>query len=133
MTDLWQQGRAPLQGFRILRLGLNPDREALYQRINLRAQQMFHNGLVEETRALVHRYGGSAGALNSLGYKQSIQYLQGELTLDQAITLVQQGHRNYAKRQMTWFRREPEVQWLSGFGFDDEVQKQSLKLIREIG
>ncbi len=133
MTDLWQQGRAPLQGFRILRLGLNPDREALYQRINLRAQQMFHNGLVEETRTLVHRYGGSAGALSSLGYKQSIQYLQGELTLDQAITLVQQGHRNYAKRQMTWFRREPEVQWLSGFGFDDEVQKQSLKLIREIG
>ena len=133
MTDLWQQGRAPLQGFRILRLGLNPDREALYQRINLRAQQMFQNGLVEETRALVHRYGGSAGALSSLGYKQSIQYLQGELTLDQAITLVQQGHRNYAKRQMTWFRREPEVQWLSGFGFDDEVQKQSLRLIREIG
>jgi tRNA dimethylallyltransferase len=131
MTDLWQQGRAPLQGFRILRLGLNPDREALYQRINLRAQQMFQNGLVEETRTLTHRYDRAASALNSLGYKQAMQHLQGELTLDQAINLAQQGHRNYAKRQLTWFRREPDVQWFSGFGFDVEVQKQTLKVIRE--
>jgi tRNA dimethylallyltransferase len=131
MTDLWQEGRAPLQGFRILRLGLNPDRDALYQQINLRAQQMFQNGLLEETRALLHRYGRAPGALNSLGYKQAVQYLQGELTLDQAMTLAQQGHRNYAKRQMTWFRREPDVQWLSGFGSDHEVQKQSLQLVQE--
>jgi tRNA dimethylallyltransferase len=131
MTELWQQGRAPLQGFRILRLGLNPDREALYQRINTRAQQMFQSGLVEETRALVERYGGSANALNSLGYKQAAQYLRGELTLDQAITLAQQGHRNYAKRQMTWFRREPDVHWISGFGFEVDVQQHALKIIRE--
>jgi tRNA dimethylallyltransferase len=131
MTDLWQQGRAPLEGFRILRLGLNPNREALYERINLRAQQMFQNGLVEETRALLERYGGSANALNSLGYKQTVQYLQGELTLDQAITLAQQGHRNYAKRQMTWFRREPDVHWISGFGFELEVQKDTLKFVQE--
>jgi tRNA dimethylallyltransferase len=130
MTDLWRQGRAPLQGFRILRLGLNPDREALYQRINLRAQQMFQDGLVEETRTLLERHAGSANALNSLGYKQAVQYLQGELTLDQAITLAQQGHRNYAKRQMTWFRREPNVHWIAGFGFDNDVRKHALKLIQ---
>jgi tRNA dimethylallyltransferase len=130
MTDLWQQGRAPLEGFRILRLGLNPNREALYERINSRAQQMFENGLVEETRTLLERY-GSAYALNSLGYKQTVQYLQGELTLQQAITLAQQGHRNYAKRQMTWFRREPDVHWISGFGFELEVQKDALKLVAE--
>ena len=131
MTDLWQHGRPALQGFRILRLGLNPDRETLYQRINLRAQQMFQHGLVEETRTLMHRYGGAASALNSLGYKQALQHLRGELTWDQAVTLAQQGHRNYAKRQITWFRREPEVHWISGFGFDVEVQEQALKLIRE--
>ncbi|HEV2990237.1 MAG TPA: tRNA (adenosine(37)-N6)-dimethylallyltransferase MiaA [Candidatus Angelobacter sp.] len=131
MTDLWQQGRAPLPGFRILRLGLNPDREVLYQRINIRAQHMFQNGLVEETRALLERYGGSAGALNSLGYKQALQYLRGELTLGQAITLAQQGHRNYAKRQMTWFRREPDVHWISGFGFEEDVQQHILKIVRE--
>ena len=130
MTELWQKGRDPLPGFRILRLGLNPDREALYQRINLRAQQMFQNGLVEETRSLLDRY-GAANALNSLGYKQAVQYFQGELTLEQAITLAQQGHRNYAKRQMTWFRREPDVHWISGFGFELEVQKDALKLVAE--
>jgi tRNA dimethylallyltransferase len=92
---------------------------------------MFQNGLVEETRALLERYGGSANALNSLGYKQTVQYLQGELTLDQAITLAQQGHRNYAKRQMTWFRREPDVHWISGFGFELEVQKDTLKFVQE--
>ena len=132
MTDLWQQGRAPLKGFRILRIGLNPHREALYLRINLRAQQMFQHGLVEETRALLERYGGSANALNSLGYKQAVQHLQGELPLDQAITLAQQGHRNYAKRQMTWFRREPDVHWISGFGFELEAQKDALKFVQEI-
>ena len=131
MTDLWQQGREPLEGFRVLRLGLNPDRETLYQRINLRAREMFQHGLAEETQALLHRYGGTAGALNSLGYKQAMQHLRGELTLDQAITLAQQGHRNYAKRQMTWFRREPDVHWLPGFGSDLEVQKRSLELIRK--
>jgi tRNA dimethylallyltransferase len=130
MTELWQQGRDPLQGFRILRLGLSPDREALYQRINRRAQHMFQNGLVEETRNLVDRYGGSAGVLNSLGYRQAAQYLRGDLTLEQAITLAQQGHRNYAKRQMTWFRREPGVHWISGFGFEVDVQKEALEMVR---
>ena len=131
MTDLWQQGRDPLPGFRILRLGLNPDREALYQRINIRAQHMFRNGLIEEARALLERYGGSASALNSLGYKQALQHLRGELTLAQAITLAQQGHRNYAKRQMTWFRREPDVHWISGFGFEGDVQQHVLKIVHE--
>lgn len=130
MTDMWQQGRDPLQGFRILRLGLNPDREALYQRINRRAQQMFQNGLVEETRSLVERYGGSTGVLNSLGYKQAMQYLRGDLTIEQAITLAQQGHRNYAKRQMTWLRREPDVHWMSGFGFEVDVQREILEIVR---
>lgn len=131
MTELWQQGREPLQGFRILRLGLEPDREALYQRINLRAQQMFQNGLIQETQALAGRHGETVGPLNSLGYKQATQYLRGELTLDQAITLAQQGHRNYAKRQMTWFRREPDVHWFAGFGFDPLVQQQCLALLRK--
>ncbi len=122
MTELWQQGRDPLQGFRILRLGLNPDRESLYARINDRARKMFSSGLVEETRKLVARFGESAGSLNALGYKQALQHLRGELSLEQAITAAQQGHRNYAKRQMTWFRREPDVHWINGFGSEAQVQ-----------
>ena len=130
MTGLWRQGRDALQGFRILRVGLNPDREALYARINQRAQEMFSNGLLEETRMLVERYGSSAWPLNSLGYKQAMQHLRGEISLEQAVLAAQQGHRNYAKRQMTWFRREPEVHWVTDFGSDPAVQKHIVDLVR---
>ena len=131
MTELWRQGRDPLRGFRILRIGLDPEREALYQRINERARSMFLHGLLEETRVLRERYGDSARPLSSLGYKQAGQHLSGELSLDQAIAAAQQGHRNYAKRQMTWFRREPDVRWVRGFGSEAHVQEEALALIRK--
>src|SRR5579863_9592300 len=79
MTEMWKQGRDPLQGFRILRIGLNPDREALYERINTRAARMFESGLVEETRRLLEEYGAAAAPLSSLGYKQAVQLLRGEI------------------------------------------------------
>jgi tRNA dimethylallyltransferase len=63
-------------------------------------------------------------ALNSLGYRQAAQFINGELTLEQAISAAQQGHRNLAKRQMTWFRREPDVCWLEGFGDDPLIQQE---------
>jgi tRNA dimethylallyltransferase len=130
MTGLWQQGRDSLQGFRILRVGLNPDRETLYQHINQRAREMFSAGLLEETRMLIKRYGSSVWPLNSLGYKQAMQHLRGELSFEQAIVAAQQGHRNYAKRQMTWFHREPEVNWIPDFGSNPAVQKQIVDLIK---
>lgn len=129
MTKMWERGRNPLESFRILRLGLNPDRDALYQRINLRAAQMFQRGLIEETRNLIQGYGQALRILDFLGYKQAAQHLRGELTLDQAIALAQQGHRNYAKRQLTWFRHEPDVHWINGFGDDPAVQQQCLDLV----
>jgi len=122
MSELWQKGRDPLRGFRILRLGLDPERGALYERINERAQRMFAEGLIDEARNLVEKYGTRARPLGSLGYKQAAQLLKGELTRDQAIQAAQQGHRNYAKRQMTWFRREPDVEWFNGFGDEPQIQ-----------
>jgi tRNA dimethylallyltransferase len=129
MTDLWQQGRNPLQGFRILRIGLEPDRAALYERINQRAEKMFEAGLIEETRLLSEKYGKSAQPLTSLGYRQARQILRGEVTRDQGVQSAQQGHRNYAKRQMTWFRREPNVIWLKGFGDDLLIQRETIALV----
>ncbi len=132
MSELWQQrGRDSLTGFRILRLGLNPERQQLYERINARAQQMFESGLVEETESLIKQYGQqkSVTALDSHGYKQAVQFLRGELTREQAIAVTQQGHRNYAKRQMTWFRREPDVAWLEGFGDDPAIVRQAADLV----
>jgi tRNA dimethylallyltransferase len=129
MSKMWKQGRDPLRGFRIVRLGLNPDRDALYDRINRRAQRMFDAGLVEETKTLMEKYGNAAPALNSLGYKQAVQFLGGELTRDAAIAAAQQAHRNYAKRQMTWFRREPEVFWLGGFGDQQNLQEEAAEAV----
>ena len=126
MSALWREGREPLRGFRILRLGLIPDRENLYQRLNQRAQEMFSRGLLEETRVLRERYGADLRTLSSLGYRQAAQFLDGQLSLEEAIAATQQGHRNYAKRQMTWFRREPGVEWFAGFGSDPSIQEQCL-------
>lgn len=132
MTELWQQGREPLRGFRILRLGLDPNRAALYARINQRAEEMFENGLVEETEMLRNKYSPAARPLASLGYRQATQFLDGELTRKQAIAAAQQAHRNYAKRQMTWFRRERDVAWLKGFGDDPKVQAEAIAKIEPL-
>jgi tRNA dimethylallyltransferase len=126
ISELWQQGRDRLRGFRILRFGLEPDRAALYDRINQRAAQMFEVGLIEETERLLQKYGATSRPLASLGYRQAVQLLHGELTREQAIQAAQQGHRNYAKRQMTWFRREPDVIWLKGFGDDLQIQREAV-------
>jgi len=131
MTEMWKQGRDPLEGFRVLRLGLNPDRAALYERINLRAQKMFEHGLVEETRSLSEKYGNRAAPLQSLGYRQAMQFVRGESDLASAIESAQQAHRNYAKRQMTWFRREPDAHWLPGFGDETEVHQKALAMVRQ--
>lgn len=112
--------RDPLTGFRLLRIGLNPTRAVLYERLNRRCAEMFAAGLVEETRGLLARY-GSVKALDSLGYRQARAVLCGEMSEDAAVAAAQQGHRNYAKRQMTWFRREPQVRWIDGFGDEGET------------
>lgn len=133
LTEIWKQGRDPLTGFRILRIGLDPERNALYTRINERAAQMFDLGLIEETRALYEKYGEAARPITSLGYKQALQHIRGEINRKLAVWAAQQGHRNYAKRQMTWFRREPGVHWLKGFGDDADLRRYAVELVaREI-
>ena len=122
------QSRDPLQGFRILRIGLNPLRETLYENLNQRAEAMFKAGLVEETRSLLARY-GPVKALDSLGYRQASAALNGTLSEKAAIEDAQQGHRNYSKRQMTWFRREPEVHWFHSFGNEQGVQRMARELV----
>jgi len=122
--------RDPLTGFRLLRIGLNPPRKLLYDRINHRAAAMFQAGLIEETRTLLAQY-GRVKALDALGYRQSLAAIDGALPEPQAIAAAQQGHRNYAKRQLTWFRREPEVHWLEDFGDQPETLTQAAKLVRQ--
>jgi tRNA dimethylallyltransferase len=127
-TLLQNEGKNPLTGFRLLRIGLDPPRQELYGRINARCAAMFATGLVEETRGLLARY-GELKALDSLGYKQARGVLDRTLSEEAAIAAAQQGHRNYAKRQMTWFRREPEVRWSSGFGDEAETVRAAAELV----
>jgi tRNA dimethylallyltransferase len=136
MSQAWQAGRDRLVGYRVLRLGLDPDRKKLYARINERAAKMFSDGLVEETRGLIGKYGESPGGaargpFDSLGYKQARAVLRGEMAMGDAVSAAQQGHRNYAKRQLTWFRREPDVLWLQGFGDDPEIAARASAAIAD--
>ena len=124
-------GRDPLTGFRLLRIGLNPPREQLYDRLNQRCAAMFAAGLVEETRGLLARF-GPVKALDSLGYRQARSVMDGTMGEQDAITAAQQGHRNYAKRQMTWFRREPEVRWIEGFGDEAETVRTAQELLAKL-
>jgi tRNA dimethylallyltransferase len=130
MSEGWKQGRDALAGYSVLRLGLIPARQELYERINARARAMFDEGLVSETRILIDRHGHTP-PLDSLGYRQAAQYLDGALTLEQAIVSASQGHRNYAKRQLTWFRREPQVTWLKGFGDNLSIRAQAESLVEQ--
>jgi tRNA dimethylallyltransferase len=131
MSEQWKSGRDALRGFRILRVGLDPQRAGLYERINQRVQAMFDAGLVQETKQLLAKYGDTARPLSSIGYKQAVQLIKGELDLPVAVPAVQQAHRNYAKRQMTWFRSEPNVYWISGFGDQPDVQANAVALLQK--
>lgn len=140
LTVMWDRGRDALSGFRILRVGLDPERNALYARLNARCESMFAAGLIDETKSLLAAYQSPeavreddsrpvARALGSLGYRQAAQHLRGEMNAHVAMLAAQQAHRNYAKRQLTWFRREPDVTWYSSFGDDLELQRQVADMV----
>jgi tRNA dimethylallyltransferase len=129
ITEAWTAGSEPLTGYRILRIGLAPERAALYRRIDARAAAMFERGLVDETRRLMTQYGAERRVFDALGYRQARQLLAGEFSEAKVVEAAQRGHRNYAKRQFTWFRREPEVRWLAGFGDDTAIQQAAMDAI----
>jgi tRNA dimethylallyltransferase len=132
VTELFQQGREALGGYRILKIGLSPAREQLYERLDRRTRQMFETGLVEEVRGILDRgFAATVKPFESHGYRQAMQFLNGELKLDEAIFYAQRNTRNYAKRQMTWFRQEAAMEWFSGFGNDSQIQQAVEDRVRE--
>ena len=122
----------PLQGYSVLKLGLDPPRDELCRRLEARTRAMFESGLIEEVKGLLSRgCTGQEKPFESLGYKQALQCIRGEITIEQAILSTQIETRQYAKRQWTWFRRDPQVRWLAGFGDDPAVAAQGLEVVRE--
>jgi tRNA dimethylallyltransferase len=127
VTDLFQQGRNRLRGYRTLKLGLLPDRDALYDRLNLRATAMFEQGLLDEVRHILDLgFAPKCKPFESHGYKQALQLMRGELTPKDAVFYAQRNTRQYAKRQITWFRRESGLVWLKGFGDSPEIREAAL-------
>ncbi len=115
--------RDRMEGTATLKIGLKPDRSALYERLNDRSAWMFESGLLTEAKSLLDSgLSPESKPLQSLGYKQAVQVLKGQSRLEEAIRECQTKTRQYAKRQMTWFRREPEVSWLAGFGTEEAIQ-----------
>lgn len=128
MSVILERGRVGLRGFRVFKVGLCPDRKQLTQRINARVERMFAAGLLEETRAMLNRPDSARiKPLGALGYRQACAVLGGDLGLEEAIQQVQAATRQYAKRQMTWFRREADIVWFTGFGDEAQIQAQVLE------
>lgn len=124
-SELLGRGRETLSGFRVSKIGLRPPRAELAERIERRAEAMFVGGIIEEVRAALARAPGKpVGPLGALGYRQARSYVEKERTLEEAVRDTQAETRRYAKRQMTWFRREPEVRWFDGFGDDPAIEEQ---------
>ncbi|HVB29450.1 MAG TPA: tRNA (adenosine(37)-N6)-dimethylallyltransferase MiaA [Terriglobia bacterium] len=132
ISALQARGREALRGYHSFKIGLNPGRDELYARINRRVEQMFAAGLEEETRRMLMRTDAQAiKGLGSLGYRQAAAALRGEITLEDAVRDTQAATRHYAKRQLTWFRREPDMKWFSGFGDDPALQRQAIEALKE--
>jgi tRNA dimethylallyltransferase len=128
-TETQSLPRDSLQGFDVLKIGLAPQRSLLHERLNQRSAHMFQNGLIAETKAILDA-GVSAAAkpLQSLGYKQAVNVITNHTEIGAAIQECQTKTRQYAKRQITWFRREPAVNWLTGFGDENRIQQEALEI-----
>ena len=130
MSDLWQEGSSSLEGFAVTRVGLDPPREALWERIDARTRAIFRAGLAEEARALLDQgVSRQVRPFGSLGYKQALAHIDGVMALDEAIDDTAKNTRRYAKRQMTWFRRDPDITWFHGFGDEHHVKKSAVSFV----
>ncbi len=113
LADQWSESTRSLLGYPFQLFGLTMDRPLLYERINQRVDQMFEQGLVEETKKLLEQgLEQNATALQAIGYKEVRAYIQGEITLSTCQEEVKKSTRHFAKRQWTWFRRDPRVEWV---------------------
>jgi tRNA dimethylallyltransferase len=130
VSELFRQGRDGLTGFRVLKLGLLPDREALYERLDSRCEAMFAGGLIDEVRRILALgFPATAKPFESHGYKQALQFISGELNMHNALFYAKRNTRNYAKRQLTWFRKETGLEWLKGFGDSAEIQDAAVERV----
>ena len=125
ISEVHRAGRKPLDGWRTLKVGLMPSRELLYERIDTRTAAMIESGWLDEVRGLL-----AAGIVENakifdfIGYREMLGVLRGDLTMEKARAAIQSATRHYAKRQMTWFRKDKSIRWFAGPGDDAKVQRE---------
>lgn len=130
-TEVFAAGRDALEGFRVLKIGLFPNREQLYKRLESRMEAMFSEGLIEETASILALgYSADCKPFESIGYKQALQTIQGELSPKDALFYAKRDTRRYAKRQMTWFRQDKGMEIFGGFGDDPAVIESVIQRVR---
>lgn len=128
-----QPNREPMAGFHFLKLGLEPDRSALIERLNERCVRMFQAGLIEEVRHVLDTgFARTSKALESIGYREALLFLDGKLTPNQAVEMTQISTRQYAKRQLTWFRKEADIRWIHRFGNSRDAMAAALPAVEEL-
>jgi tRNA dimethylallyltransferase len=134
ISEVHRTRRVPLEGWRALKIGLMPPREKLNERIHARTDAMLEQGWMREVQALLDSgLSEDAKPFDFIGYRELRAVLRGEMTLEEARAAIQQATRRYAKRQLTWFRKEPGVRWFSGFGDNAEVQAGVLEWLQAHG
>ena len=123
MSEQTKNFRKPSEKYEPSMYCLYLDREKLYERINLRVDSMIEEGLIEEVEGLLNKgYTPNLTSMKAIGYRELIRYLQGEWSLDEAINKIKQFSRNYAKRQLTWFRRDDRINWIDVGDFEDKIE-----------
>jgi tRNA dimethylallyltransferase len=128
---LAEKPRQPLTGFKIIFVGLNPPREELYTRIDERVRRMFAAGLVEEVRQLLATgIPPSAKPFEAIGYRHVLADLDSCTVWDETIRIIQRDTRHYAKRQMTWFRNQPNVTWFDGPGDKEQIKNEVHQFVK---
>jgi tRNA dimethylallyltransferase len=122
LSDLQEEHAFADQPYRVLTLGLAPHRDDLYRAIDIRVEAMMAAGLLDEVRALLAQgYSSHLKALRTIGYRECLQHLEGELSLDETVAQIQQASRRYAKRQLTWFRKDKSIIWVDSLRESDKI------------
>jgi tRNA dimethylallyltransferase len=133
LSTLHQQAPEPLDGFRVLKIGLDPPRDSLARILDERCARMFANGIVNEVRQILAMgYPPDSKALESIGYRESMQVIEGVIDEAEALELTRAATRQYAKRQRTWFRREADVRWIHDFGIQPETVEAAKRHVESV-
>jgi tRNA dimethylallyltransferase len=128
-----ERPRQPITGFKVHIIGLNPLREYLYKRINQRVEQMFQAGLVQEVRGLLARgIPPTAKPFEAIGYRHIIADIDSAISQVETIRIIQRDTRRYAKRQMTWFRKQSDVTWFDGPGDSEEIENKVCQFLKPL-